>query len=408
MIKPGNLFIISFIVMMLVHSSNCFAQHFEITNNKKKTTVPFKIKRNLIVVEMKVNNKGPYNFIVDSGAGLLLITDPDIIDTLNLQSKRIIRVSGITSNESYEAIVPEPQSFEFGDLKSVQVTPAILKEDYFGISNYAGIKIHGLLGYEFFSKLKVKIDFNDSLMTVYSGKKHPSYNKYQKIPIEIEQKKSFVTANINFYNGTSCECKLVVDIGAGHGLSLENSDVKLWPAQPRISANLGRGLTGEIRGEISRVKSIKLGRHELNNPISAFPNNLHSSTLNLARDGNLGIDILKRFHIVLDYQNKNMYIKSRISLKKPFEHDMSGLEYYVDNENTGAIFVSRVEPGSPGDIYGILVDDQLLTVNLMPVSKLGVEKLDDMFKSGSGKNLLLEVFRNNKIERVILTLKRRI
>jgi hypothetical protein len=73
------------------------AQFFELTGNKKKVEIPFKLVRNLVVIKARVNNRGPYNFILDTGVGNMIITEPKLIDSLNITGKRTLRLAGLGS-----------------------------------------------------------------------------------------------------------------------------------------------------------------------------------------------------------------------------------------------------------------------------------------------------------------------
>jgi hypothetical protein len=265
-----------------------------------------------------------------------------------------------------------------------------------------------LLGYEFFSRLVVKLDFNDSTLTAYRHDKWKKPRGYEVVRISIENNKPYITTPVSFFDNSRRSCKLVVDLGAGHPISLENSDINNWPIYQSIPANLGMGLTGPIKATISRITRVALGKYSLSNVLSSFPDNAITSLNITPRDGNLGTDILKRFIVVFDYVDSMLYLKPRTNLKEPFEHDMSGMEYYAGGESFDHVVVGRVERGSASDEIGLAKDDEIVSVNLKPVSKLGLEELDRLFRSGNGRGLLLEVYHDKRYTMVVLTLKRRI
>ena len=338
----------------------------------------------------------------------MVITDPSLLDTLRLSGNRTVNLAGLGKRKDCEAYLVSGLSVEINNIRSVDVGAAVFKKDRFGLSNYAGIPVHGLLGYEFFNKLVVKIDFNDSTITAYKPGVFKPNKKYSKLSIAIRENKPYLSSTIQFCDNTQRSCRLVVDIGAGHPLSLEHDAVSHWPVDRAIKANLGMGLTGPISGEISRVNSLLLGKYKLNNVLSSFPEVLADSIKICPRDGNLGLDVLKRFNVVFDYADSALYLKPRTSLKEPFEHDMSGLEYYAQGDELKHIIIDRVEPGSAGDAIGLQKDDELVAVNFKPVTGMSLEDLDGLFKSRDGRGLLLEIFRNKKYENVLMFLKRRI
>lgn len=383
------------------------AQFFKLTEGLNQVNVPFKMIRNMVIIKLKINNNGPYNFILDTGVGFMVITDPTMVDSLHITDRRTLKLGGLGDGDDFDAFYTDPLNIEIPGINSVGVSAAIFKKDHFGLSNYAGMPIHGLLGYEFFNRLVVKINFNDSTLTAYRPGKLKAPKKYEALPISIEDNKPYLKTCVRFCDDSERECKLIVDIGAGHSLSLDDKDINPWPTYKAIAANLGMGLTGPIKGEISRVKQLSLGKYELQNVLSSFPDRSNKTILN-ERDGNLGMEALKRFTLIFDYSNNTLYLKARTNLREPFERDMSGIEYYAAGEGLNRILISRVEPGSASDDIGLMKDDEILSINFKPVVDMRLEDLDKLFRSWDGRGLLLEIYHDKKFSRVILTLKRRI
>jgi hypothetical protein len=362
----------------------------------------------MVVVQLDINGKGPFNFVMDTGVGLMLITDPKLVDSINVSNKRTLKISGLGEGDAYEAYVTSALKVDIPGLVSYDVAAAILKTDHFGLSNFAGIPIHGLLGYEFFNNLAVKIDFADSSITVSRPKDLKLSKQGTKIPLKIENRKPYLQAKVTFPNGAKTNDKLILDLGAGHPLSLENIIQKHGLPQKFIAANLGVGLTGPISGFLSRVNELDIGRFKLKGVITSFPVKTEGVVQTEERDGNLGIGVLKRFTVVIDYPDSALYLKPGPNLNSPFEHDMSGLEYYRTGENYDHVVISRVEAGSPADEIGLEKDDEIMSINFKPVTKLTLEEIDALFKSQDDRSLLLEVFHDKKYDNIILTLKRRI
>ncbi|MDB5009177.1 MAG: hypothetical protein JWP45_3570 [Mucilaginibacter sp.] len=388
----------------------CFtakAQYFDLEGSKKHVTIPFKVIREMIVIQLIINNKGPFNFILDTGVGLMLITDPKLVDSINISNKRTIKISSLGEGEDYEAYITSALKIHIPGLVSYDIGAAILKKDHFGLSNYAGIPIHGLLGYEFFNNLAVKIDFADSTLSVSRPKDVRLFKKGTKIPISIQDRKPYINARVIFPNGTKINEKLIVDLGAGHPLSIENIINMQGLPQKFIAANLGVGLTGPINGFLSRVDEVDIGKFKFKDVITSFPV-LDKAVIGTKRDGNLGIGLLKRFTVIFDFTDSVIYLKPNFHFNDPFEHDMSGLEYYGSGNAYNRVIISRVEPGSPADEVGLEKDDEIVAINFKPVSEMSLEQIDAIFRSKTDRSLLLEVFHDRQVDNVIITLKRRI
>jgi len=385
------------------------AQSFELDKGKKHVCIPFRLVRNMIIVKLTINDKGPFNFILDTGVGLMIITDPSIVDSLNIHYKRTIKLSGLGDGDDVEAYVTSPLKIKLHNITSSNVGVAILKKDMLGISYFAGMPIHGLLGYEFFNDLAVKINFQDSTLLVFRPDEIKKFAKGEKIPLTIEENKPYLQAHVTMPDGTEKACKLVMDIGAGHPLSLENLYTENELPRSFIRANLGEGFNGPIDGYISRISKVVLGKYTIKNILTSFPASYTDSKHpSVYRDGNLGLGLLKRFSIIIDYADSAVYIKPLKQLVAPFEHDMSGMEYYAAGDGYKHVIIERVEPGSAADLIGLEKNDEIVSINLKPVASMSIEDIDDIFKSGDNRSLLLEVFHDNKYDNVVITLKRRI
>lgn len=392
------------------------AQRFEFPGRRKKEVVPFKMVKNLMIIKLMVNGKGPFNFVLDTGVGLFLISDPKLIDSVSIKNLRSINITGFGDGEPLSAYVTPSIDVGFGSTTAKGLSAAILKKDIFELSNYVGMPIHGLIGYEFFNSFIVKINFTLSTLTIYRREAAYIRRKGYRVPLMIEDRKPYLMSNIELTSGEKIVAKLILDTGAGHPISLEtNGGVPFDVPEENIAGNLGIGLTGPISGYISRVKSLSLGKYTLNNVIAAFPdyNDVGSKVYSVSRNGNMGIAILKRFNVIFDYNGSALYIKPGIVLNEPFEHDMSGLELTSAGDKFDRILISRVEPGSSADEAGLRKDDELVAINFKPVSEMSPSDIDNLFRSKSDRSFILDILPNGSKsnrdrERIILTLKRRI
>jgi hypothetical protein len=384
------------------------AQYFDLEGSPKHVVIPFRMIRDLVIIRLDINGKGPFNFVLDTGVGLMLITDPKLVDSINVMNKRTIKIEGLGKGDDLEAYITSALNVQIPGLKSYDVGAAILKTDQFGLSNYAGMPIHGLLGYEFFNNLAVKIDFSDSTLSVSKPKDTRFFSRGSKIHLSIEGRKPYLQAKVTYTNGTKLTDKLVFDLGAGHPLSLENIIEKHGLPDKFISANLGVGLTGPVEGFLSRVKEVDIGKFKVKNVITSFPIAKPGEKREEQRDGNLGMGLLKRFTMIIDYPDSALYLKPGYNVDDVYEHDMSGLEYYCSGDDLTHVIINRVEPGSPGDVIGLEPGDEIISINFKPVEKMKLEEIDAIFKSKPDRTLLLEIFHDKKYDNVIITLKRRI
>ncbi|MGV3509776.1 MAG: PDZ domain-containing protein [Sphingobacteriaceae bacterium] len=360
---------------------------------------------------MSINGKGPFNFVLDTGVGLFLITDPTLNEHLN-PSARTIKISGIGEGDEMTANIHPATKIALANSINGVIPVAILKEDPFNLSSFVGMPIHGLIGYELFSSFKIKINYSTKTITYYRNNIRYIPKKGTKIPISIEDRKPYVEAELKLPEGKRETVKLIIDTGAGHPLSLETNNGEPYTIpEKNIQANLGVGLSGAIHGFISRIPRMYFGKYKLDSIICAFPDYSHAAAkiFTVNRNGNLGNEVLKRFNTVFDYSNETLYLKPNYMFKEPFEHDMSGIEISTYGKDFEGIIIARVEAGSAAEEAGLSINDRILSVNFKKSKDLGIEEINKLFRSKE-KGIVLEVQPANSQEKkyVLLKLKRRI
>ncbi|MGB4774555.1 MAG: aspartyl protease family protein [Daejeonella sp.] len=412
-LKTGYSLFLAILAGCLFLATVSKAQQFEFTGKRKKEIIPFKMIKNLMVIPLTINGKGPYNFILDTGVGLFIITDHSLIDTLQIKNIRSIKIAGFGEGADISAFVTPAVEVEIASAKAKSMPAAILKEDIFGLSNFAGMPVHGLIGFEFFNSFIVRISYLQNTLTIYRPETAFVPRKGTRIPITIEERKPYVICDLTLSDGLKTPVKLIIDTGAGHPVSLETNLGMPFEVPPiNIAGNLGVGLSGPITGYIGRIPSIKLGKYSLNNVIAAFPNykDVAAKVISINRNGNLGNTILKRFNVVFDYSRQVMYLKPSSLLKEPFEHDMSGMELTSAGADFKRVIVNRIEPFSPAEDAGIMKDDEILSINLKPVADMTLEEINNLLRSKNDRSFVIEIGREKKKQsfRVILTLQRRI
>ncbi len=397
-------------LMLLWPGNNAQAQQFEFSGKRKQQTMSFQLIKNLIVIPVYINEKGPFNFILDTGVSPLLITDPSILDTLELGITRPIKITGLGKGELIEAYAANTIDVSIGAAHMDNVPAAILKSDIFNLSNFLGIHVHGLIGYYFLNSFIVKIDYPNHQMKFYM---HDVKSRIKGIPVPIELilNKPYLTLPVTAPNLGLFNARLLVDSGASFALSLESIDSAKFPLpDSNITANLGMGFSGLISGHIGRIHALRIAGVTLENVLTNYPDYAEGAAKALAtgRNGSIGAELLRRFHITYDYQNSLVYLRPNAALKSGFEHDMSGMEVYLEEGKSNRYFIERIEPHSPAEKMDLRPGDELLDINFRPVSALDLQTIVQLLKAGDGKNVILKIFRVDEIIYKVLTLKKRI
>jgi len=388
------------LVFTLIENSIGQQLGFVIADGKKRVEIPIQIQNNLVVVPLILNDVLPLKFIVDTGVRTAILTQKAFSDILDLPYSRKYSVSGPGGEKIIDAYVANNVSLSLPGVTGKGHALLVLEEDYLELRNYLGTDVHGILGYELFSRFIVKIDYNKQTMTLSLPEKFHPGKKFEEIPMLVEDTKPFILTSINLTPTNSMTVKLLMDTGASHGLMLEpSSDERIVVPTNTVSTVIGRGLGGIITGKTGRIESLKLGNYTLENVLANFPDpNSYMDTLKSSitfRHGTVGGEILSRFTVIFNFPQGKLYLKKNSEFKKKFYMNLSGIDVKAKGAGLDIFEVSEVRSLSAADKCGILKGDILLSVNGMPTKTLHLNEINALLNTKPGKKIFLVIERNS-------------
>lgn len=392
-------FLIFFFCIALLENSKGQALGFAIADGKKRIDIPIQIQNNLIVVPVILNDVLPLKFIVDTGVRTAILTQKAFSDILQLPYSRKYSISGPGGEKLIDAYVTNNVSISLPGVTGRGHALLVLEEDYLELRNYLGTDVHGILGYELFSRFIVKIDYTKKIMTLILPEKFHPRKKFQEIPMLVEDTKPFILTSINISPSNSMTAKLLMDTGASHGLLLEpSSDERVRVPLNTVSTVIGRGLGGAITGKTGRIESMKLGEYSLDQVLANFPDpNSYMDTLKSTltfRHGTVGGEILSRFTVIFNYPQGKLYLKKNSSFNKKFYFNLSGIDLKAKGSGLNVFEVMDVRKLSPADKVGVLQGDLVISVNGVLTKDLRLNELNALLNSKPGKKIILGIERN--------------
>ena len=386
------------LLFTLIENSIGQALGFTIADGRKRVEIPIQVQNNLIVVPLVLNGLLPLKFIVDTGVRTAILTQKAYSDILDLPYSRKYSVSGPGGEKLIDAYVTNNVSLSLPGVVGRGHALLVLEEDYLELRNFLGTDVHGILGYELFSRFIVKIDYSRKVMTLVLPEKFHPGKKYQELPMLVEDTKPFILTSININPTSSMTAKLLIDTGASHGLMLEpSSDERIIVPTKTVSSVIGRGLGGIITGKIGRIESLKLANYTLNEVLVNFPDpNSYMDTLKNSttfRHGTIGGEILNRFTVIFNFPQGKLYLKKNAEFKKKFYMNLSGLDVKAKGAELDVFEVSEVRMQSPAHKIGIQKGDIITSVNGISTKMLELNQLNALLNSKPGKKVFLTVER---------------
>jgi len=393
--------------LTMAYSKKVLAQDFKFLNGRKVQTITFSLIKNLIIIPIYINEKGPYDFILDTGVNPIIVTDSTLKESLKVPFARTIKISGYGNFEGIDAFLGTTD-VKIGDAEAKNIQTVFLKNNSLPLSGFLGKKIYGLIGYNFFNSFLIKVDYTTKSLKFAVQRKKIKL-KGEKIIFELIENKPYVLLKMEQEGLANKTIKALVDCGASHAISFEALKGKPFPKPIlTIKANLGNSLTGQVNGSIGRISSLKIGNNLLKDVISNYPEYNINLVTKSDRNANLGAEILSRFNTIYDYQNSCMYIKKNERFNRIFEHDMSGMELYTEVGPPTRTIINKIEPESPADLVDLKEGDEIISINFKRIEEFSLDEISALFKAKNGYSMILEIWRNKSMFIKLLKLKKRI
>lgn len=363
----------------------------------RRTIIPFFASNSLIIVPVSVNGSYPVNFLLDTGVRSNILFSKDLGDAMGLEYTRRLNLMGADGSEEIMASVSPVNHLDLGPVEGIAQALLVLEEDFLELEAVVGVPIYGIIGHEFFKFNPIKINYDDERIEFFRTdalKWRPPF--FKKLELSVEENKPYINARIKQKDGPILESKLLIDTGANHGLLLnrETSDqIEMPPLF--IEAELGQSLGGVLTGYIGRIDWLKLGPLKQQEVLTSYPEETAFSYLlkETGRMGSLGSEVLGRTRLILDYPRKRVMIRKGDNFYNPYEYDMSGLNIRKIPTDEKRFYVAGVRNDSPAQFVGIQPNDEVLSINKIPVIIWELSDIAKLFRSEEGKVIELEVRR---------------
>ncbi|TRX23307.1 PDZ domain-containing protein [Flavobacterium franklandianum] len=405
----------------IIYSLSVFGQdEFQFEKGTDKVIIPFKIINNLIFIPIKVNNVELY-FLLDSGVEETILFSMEEKKDVSFFNVEKIALRGLGGENSIEGLKSANNTLEVDGLKSNNHLLYIVLDQSFNLSSHIGIPVNGIIGYHFLKSNLVEINYQRKQITVFKDNEKNRkriVKKFQMVPITVEKSKPYIQGNA-IIDSSEISTKLLIDIGNSDAIWLfENKGKSINIPAKNFEDYLGKGFSGDVEGRRAQIKKITFSKFEFNNPIVAFPDSSSLKNVRMVKDraGSVGAEILKRFNLVFDYQNQQLFLKKNSSFKSSFNYNKSGIEIqhhglqwvqetvsletvpYAGKEidaKANVIYsnfkykfvlkpiytIVNVRKNSPAAISGLQKGDIIVSINQKPGYEFTLEKIYSLLKS---------------------------
>jgi len=349
--------IINFIILFLFACKLSAQEEFVQPPAKLITVIPFtQLTGGIIILHATLDNfKDSLNFVLDTGSGGISLdsTTCDYYKLTLIPSDRIVRgIAGI-------------KQVSFANDHKLNFKGLTVNKLDFHINNYSilssayGMPIDGIIGYSFFRRYLVVIDYDSQEVYIYT----PGMYKYPKGGYLLKPQFTTIPMQMATVRDENIvEGKFYFDTGAGLCLLMNDdfaADSAVFRKRRKMYLTQAEGLGGKTDMKLSVVKQLRIGPYRFRNVPAYVFNDEYNVTNYPVLGGLIGNDIFRRFNVVLNYPMQEIYLKPNKHYLDSFDYSYTGLGFFLIN---GAITVTDVIRSSPAEKAGFMVDDIIIGV----------------------------------------------
>jgi hypothetical protein len=327
-----------------------------------RVTIPFTLINNHIIIDVRIDGRGPYPFLLDTGGH-------DIVTPYAAKRLGIRSVGDTPSSGGGEKSV----SSGYAHVARIDAGGALLNNQTvitldFSPPDVEGIQLGGMLGVEFLERFVVQIDYGAKTLTLVDPAKFSTADRTASgvaIPFVFYEHMPQVTGT---FDGRPA--RYDIDTGSRVEVTLTAAFVSresLREAYPRgAKITDGWGVGGASRSYVVRAAELSLGSVTTSHPIASFSEAKHGAFSDSNYDGNVGSGLLKRYVATFDYSSLTLYLKPAQSLD-PDVGAFDRVGMWI-NLGEGGMAVMDLATDGPAAQAGLKVGDVITAIDGAAVS----------------------------------------
>lgn len=366
---------------------------FSMLDGKTSTVVPITLSENHVYLDVMLNGKGPYRFILDTGGSNLV--DPAVAKEIGAFGTGTAQGSGVGS---------QTEGFSFARVATLQVGDALLKDQLFavaptrlGFGVSSGRQVDGLIGWEVLARYVTTFDYAGNRVTLsLPGTTQPPANGHV-VPFVFYGTQPQIACTID---GIPAEC--TIDTGARDTISFMSPFIaahpEVVPATTTAPGVTGFGFGGPAIGKLGRVQSVGIADLQLTNLVADYSSQTAGALAAPFVAANIGGNLLRRFTVTFDYGNGTMTLVPNAAFGEPDVYERSGL-FLV--KRGGSVLVIDSRPGTPAAVAGIVKGDTIVSVDGKPAGSMLLSDIRNALAAPAGTVVTLQVIGKDGAARTV-------
>lgn len=272
--------------------------------------IPFEFKGTHLSIQVKTKASENLNFIFDTGCtGASIDSAAAVKAGISRENTQAVSVAGSGGAQSYQMALHQNLTIDNLEIKDLN----LVLMNFSAFSTDVGERLDGIIGYEILNQYVTQIDFDQKKLLFYDQIKSVDTTGYTGIPFEFSRNiliPRFPVA-ITLANGQTFSGKVMFDTGNAFSLLVSTPFNKFHHFDSKLgqtSLASSRGANAMSQDQLANIKSMSFNGFEFGEMGIRLTVNDKAEP----KDGYLGIlgmEVIKRFHVILDYAHEKIYLK---------------------------------------------------------------------------------------------------
>jgi hypothetical protein len=313
-------------------------------------------------------NGRPVLAMLDSGASSTVL-DRRFASSLGLTPKGDLTGEGAGGSTPYGVV--KGVDLKLGDLD--WKGGAAVAIDLSAVERHVGQPLPVILGGELFRHAIVDIDFQGRRIAFRDPSSYRAPASARAVTLTSSRENLVLSALVE-----GRPAKLLFDLGNAGALDLFPGYWRRpgFASRPTSTALVG-GVGGMSVQKVAMIRTIDLGGAKFANVPTRLENEQFSRDARSGLlDGNVGMGILDRFHLIVDFPHRRVLFARPIDVSTPFRLNHVGLTTQPGPTGPTVLYVA---PGSPAAIAGVTVGEVIVAINGRAE---GAGQTDDAWQDG--------------------------
>lgn len=340
-------------------------------------TLPARLLGNVLIVETKGDENGPYHFVIDTGSSVTLVS-PELAKRLKLSELMPTDVPKVRvrSSEGGTALLDAVtlEKIQLGSAR-FEYVPALVY-DCADVSDQFGVRIDGILGFPLFRYAVLTLDYPHQRVVLRSEIPKEGLPG-EAILFDNAEKTPLIAIRLG-----DRELEALIDSGSSASIDINPAGLAPKFSYGPVDGPTVSTLAGDRPSKVGRLSDVvRVGSFDIPQPIAEITDELSS----------LGGGILAHFTVTFDQEHNEAF----------FQHEPADSLSTPPLRGTGLSFrktpaywkVAGVAAGSPAEGAGVHTGDLISRINGEPVANwdlpryealvASVERIDFTFINGA-------------------------